>query len=439
MSDDKSQLVKKIIDHVLEINAGACSITEEKIVGEPDPDFQEILTGLLYLHEDLEHREQQRSHMAKEREAALEKKAAHAKSLQLALESLGLRERKLSLQQERFRVLNRIAIDIMADADLEKLLQVTIDEACKLVEADLGVIVELDQTSGALARTFHKGFPMDRMPKGTQIQGRGVLGMVMGGESIAIGDVTEAKQFVRFPRWHPKIGPCIGVPVAHEGKPLAALLVGRKKGRVPFENADLELIEILSSLAAVAIRNQLQKGDLLRLNRILSEEAATDPLMNIGNRRSFQEAIIRVHAGARRYGTPYGLLMIDVDWFKLFNDNYGHQAGDKVLSQVAKSVSDTIRADDQVFRYGGEELVLIGRVNDTDGLMALGERVRTEIERSDIVHEKSEFKRVTCSLGGAFHPGSTAEDSSPSWESILKEADTALYRAKELGRNRTEI
>ncbi len=118
MSDNARYVVKKILDHILDINAGKCSITEQEIIDEPDLHLQEALTGLLYLHEDLEFRELKRLQMEHEREEALKKETANAKDLRRALESLSERERKVSLQQERFRALNRLIISIMNDTDM---------------------------------------------------------------------------------------------------------------------------------------------------------------------------------------------------------------------------------------------------------------------------------------------------------------------------------
>ena len=129
--------------------------------------------------------------------------------------------------------------------------------------------------------------------------------------------------------------------------------------------------------------------------------AATDPLTNIGNRRSFEEAIARAHARSGRDQSPYGVLMADVDNFKAYNDRYGHQAGDEVLVRIAGLMRDTIRAGDQVFRYGGEELVVVCPTDTVDALAVFGERLRAAVEGLAVEHpDNRPVGCVTCSLGG---------------------------------------
>ena len=171
--------------------------------------------------------------------------------------------------------------------------------------------------------------------------------------------------------------------------------------------------------------------ELERANGQLAKIAATDPLMNIGNRRSFELAMGRLSQKAAREGSQYGILMIDVDHFKQVNDRYGHATGDRVLSAVAAAVSDAKGSSDEVFRYGGEELVLISPDQSAARLHELGERLRKVVANLRVECRDGEAVRVTASLGAAIAPGGTA-----GWESVVEYADQALYVSKEAGRNR---
>lgn len=208
----------------------------------------------------------------------------------------------------------------------------------------------------------------------------------------------------------------------------------------PFFAAELEA-RLQVGLRIVRLQDDLQhKTRLLEvLNAELATMADTDHLMGIGNRRRFDEAARRVHAAAVRYGRPYGVLMVDVDRFKSFNDRYGHQAGDDALRAVARCIRESLRADDEVFRYGGEELVVLLTADQPPQLLAVGERLRTRIAELGIPHAVSEGGHLTASIGGACFDPSLAGETGSGWPEVVRRADEALYRAKEHGRNRVAV
>jgi diguanylate cyclase (GGDEF)-like protein len=174
--------------------------------------------------------------------------------------------------------------------------------------------------------------------------------------------------------------------------------------------------------------------ELERANAQLARIAGTDPLMNIGNRRSFEESIERVAAGALRERNSYGVLMVDVDHFKKVNDRYGHATGDRVLSAVAAALSNAKGHADEVFRYGGEEIVLVSPDQSGDGLRALGERLRLAIAELRIERAGEGAIGVTASFGAAL-----GERGEIPWGSVVEHADQALYCSKESGRDRVTL
>jgi diguanylate cyclase (GGDEF)-like protein/PAS domain S-box-containing protein len=164
--------------------------------------------------------------------------------------------------------------------------------------------------------------------------------------------------------------------------------------------------------------------------------AIRDGLTGLANRGRFDERLQEEWARALREGTPLSLLMIDVDHFKKFNDQYGHPAGDACLRSVARTLrADARRPGDLAARYGGEEFVLLLPNTEAAGCKLVGERVRQELRRLDIVHAMNPpTKRVTVSLGGATiwpNPEFAMETSS-----LVDAADRALYAAKDRGRDR---
>lgn len=172
---------------------------------------------------------------------------------------------------------------------------------------------------------------------------------------------------------------------------------------------------------------------LISLNARLEELANLDPLMEIGNRRSLYETMRKVHHQACRYIHVYGLIMCDIDNFKLYNDTYGHLPGDAVLKSVAGCVKNCLRFSDYIFRYGGEEIAIILPDQDMGSSIKVAERVRESVESQQIEHSGCERGVLTVSCGVAAF---ALDDNDTKWETLLDRADRALYIAKTSGRNR---
>lgn len=171
-------------------------------------------------------------------------------------------------------------------------------------------------------------------------------------------------------------------------------------------------------------------------NLKLAELSATDGLTGIANRRRFDDFLALEWARSIRNASPLALLLLDVDHFKAFNDNYGHQAGDEVLRQVAQILrKNARRPTDLAARYGGEEFALIGPDTPVEAALAIAENIREEIASLALPHEYSTHGRLTVSIGLAVSTLGLPEKP----ESLIEMADAALYSAKHLGRNRVEV
>lgn len=184
-------------------------------------------------------------------------------------------------------------------------------------------------------------------------------------------------------------------------------------------------------IVAARVRNHI---NLKIKTDLLESQAMLDGLTNIPNRRRFDETLESEWKRAQRTGTPLSLIMADIDFFKRYNDNYGHGVGDDCLKKVAKSLANSIdRPSDMVARYGGEEFVVILPGTDAAGAHAIAERFRSHVEKLHIPHEYSDAsKYVTVSVGLAC----VTPNAEMSQTDLLKLADEMLYQAKESGRNR---
>lgn len=167
-------------------------------------------------------------------------------------------------------------------------------------------------------------------------------------------------------------------------------------------------------------------------NYLMSQRAAVDSLTQIANRRHFDIFYPKLWNDSNRTGQPISVILCDVDYFKLYNDNYGHQAGDKCLYQVAQGISHAIRSTDLVARYGGEEFIIILPNTDQATGFKVGERICQQIRALNIPHQHSFASDiVTISLGLA----TTYPHNSLTPEMLVKQADDNLYLAKAKGRN----
>ncbi len=176
------------------------------------------------------------------------------------------------------------------------------------------------------------------------------------------------------------------------------------------------------------------QAELLSAREALREQATKDSLTHLWNRNSILEILSRELVRAAREGTSVGVVMVDLDHFKSVNDNYGHFAGDAVLSESARRMQSTIRQYDAIGRYGGEEFLVILPGCDEQGCYNQAERMRKNLAQAKMSLNESTVC-VTASFGATVAlPGQ-----SRTAESLIRKADEALYLAKRLGRNRVEV
>ena len=190
-----------------------------------------------------------------------------------------------------------------------------------------------------------------------------------------------------------------------------------------------KLVAVVETLRDMTVQKEAQ-AELERL-------ATRDGLTSVANRRSFDETLNMEWRRASRESRALSLLMIDVDFFKPYNDTYGHQGGDECLRQVAAAMSGVVkRASDCVARYGGEEFSILMPSTEPEGALIVAERIRAAVEALHLPHSGSKVAdHVTVSIGVAsMHVGSEGLSAG-----LVAAADAALYRAKHEGRNRVVL
>jgi diguanylate cyclase (GGDEF)-like protein len=222
----------------------------------------------------------------------------------------------------------------------------------------------------------------------------------------------------------------LGKPARHRlsyqltlnGETLGTLIISRK---YKFTTAEIQEVENLICALLYPIRNAL-------LYRKAIHAAHKDALTGTSNRAAFDEVMNREVELAHRHGRPLGMIVIDIDHFKHINDTFGHTTGDSLLKALAHSANSTIRLSDQIFRYGGEEFVVLLPETDIKGVKRLAERIRKNIAVLECVYDNHPIK-MTASFGIATLKSGENE------KSFFSRADKALYQAKSDGRNCSRV
>ena len=217
------------------------------------------------------------------------------------------------------------------------------------------------------------------------------------------------------------------VPILAQGEALGILHFQATEESPTLVDSELSLKTTFAGQVGLSVAN-------IRLREALRTQSIKDPLTGLYNRRYLEETMERETRRAVRAEQGLGVLMLDLDHFKKFNDTHGHDAGDTVLRETASFLLKSVRAEDIVCRFGGEEFVVILPVADLKVTQARAERIRTRMRELTVMHQGQSLGMVTVSVGVAELPqhGASAKE-------LLEAADAALYRAKREGRDRVAV
>ncbi len=209
------------------------------------------------------------------------------------------------------------------------------------------------------------------------------------------------------------------VPIVGFSGLYGIILFGNKILGSEYTEFELKYIDKLMKLTSVAIQNTIHYQSSVR-----------DMKTGLYNHSFFYSRLTEEASRADRYSKKYGLLILDIDHFKKFNDSYGHLAGDEILINIAHTLQDKLRKADIIARFGGEEFIILVPEANKINLFLAAERIRTAIEQMIVTYDNNEL-HITISVGGACY--SQYNDVTP--DELLSQADSALYTAKSKGRN----
>jgi len=216
-------------------------------------------------------------------------------------------------------------------------------------------------------------------------------------------------------------------PILNDERCLGVLSLGRNKPDYEFNLDQIQFGRLFANLTALVLNNA-------QLREALLEQSIRDPLTELYNRRYMQEALNQQLSRVTRQLHPLGLIMIDIDHFKNFNDAYGHAAGDALLRELGKLLQSHIRGGDVACRYGGEEFLLIMPDASLETAHQRAVLLQQEARKLRVQDAGQSLDGITLSLGVAIYP-----EHGRSIDSVLRAADAALYRAKQEGRDRVVV
>lgn len=314
--------------------------------------------------------------------------------------------------------------------DAEEVLHIAVHSLKEVLAVRAVSVALLDPDTGTLTLGDSTGVDNLWIKDFRLKVGEGVSGMVVEtGQSHYVPDTHAVPDFKFFSR---DVRSLLVVPLKAKDRIIGTLSIDSDEPNA-FTEHDEHLSTIAASHIAVAIENA-------KLFSEVQQMAITDGLTGVANRRAFDIALQNEVMRAIRYGHPLSLIFLDIDDFKIFNDTYGHPAGDEQLKEIAKILSSNVRHPDMVARYGGEEFVLLLPHTSRDGACNLAERIRVTAvtkARESLPGKKITLKAGSPIFGYTVSIGVAAiSDDAQTGEELLHAADWAVLEAKRTGKNR---
>lgn len=330
--------------------------------------------------------------------------------------------------EERISELNELyelGIKLTSSADLQEAYSTVIDYAMMLTQTPAGSIAVYDEKTEEMTLGAAKGFSDDFFSlRRWKLRKGGLTSHILNQtEPVILSDITSLREPVNPTLVKEGVKSLIAAPLTVRGKIVGILYVDDFRLR-DFSESDASLLGLMTGYAALAIEKMKLLDDTRRM-------AITDGLTGLNNQKEYMKRLEEEIARAARYGRPLSVVELDIDFFKTYNDRFGHLAGNELLRVLSRTISNNSRATDLCARTGGEEFAVIMPETSFEKAMQLAERLRAVVEdlRIDIANEESQS--ITISIGVAAFPehGSTALE-------IYRSVDQALYKAKETGRNK---
>jgi diguanylate cyclase (GGDEF)-like protein len=315
---------------------------------------------------------------------------------------------------------------VVCSLELDEVLLNILHSAMTIMDMPAGSVALYDIATNKLQLHAHDGLSeaFTAHARWTVKPGGLTSAILDRGELFVVEDTRQAAFFNNPLAIAEGIRSLIAVPLKMQNEIIGVLYLDDFAPR-RFPKERLELLAVLGSFATMSIDNA-------RLHQRTMELACTDGLTGLYNHRQFKKMFTEELTRARRYQKPLSIILCDVDNFKAFNDSYGHPNGDLVLQELAGLLRELLRGCDTIFRYGGEEFVILLPETAIDDALRAAERIRSHVETSSpaFLAQITGSHGVTVSVGVAAFP-----DDGDSTAELLKSVDELMYAAKRTGKN----
>jgi diguanylate cyclase (GGDEF)-like protein len=312
-------------------------------------------------------------------------------------------------------------------AEPSQIYEAILAQSAELLHAERGSLWLFDESSNELTIKAARGIPANTNEIGSIRMGEGIAGSVLNAGEPLLSTI-DALGRESLPERKYKTRSFISYPISIGARKIGLLNVADKRGGGSYDEADLELIDLIAPQIALALERALWQHRANQFQFL----SITDPLTGLHNRRYLEARLSEELNRSSRYGAPMSFMMIDIDDFKFYNDRNGHQAGDRALEITAQCLRSTLRKADVASRYGGEEFSILLPQTTLDEAGMIADRLRRTIMNTRFPNGESQpLGSVTLSIGL-----SSLSPSLDSVEAIIRAADRALYHAKSHGKNR---
>lgn len=320
---------------------------------------------------------------------------------------------------QRLRDIIGTARTVVSQLDLDKALSIVLKKSMEVTKTKAGSIALYNAEAGTLQVHAHRGFSKSFLAaREWKISPDGLTAKVLKSRKLTvIGNTARARAFTNRLAEAEGIKALVCAPLVHRGETVGVLYVDDFIPR-KFSTRNLEELEVLASFASIAIHHA-------RTHRFIKQQAITDSLTGLFNRRCFEDILSREIQRAERHGREFAVALVDVDDFKKYNDHYGHQAGDEALAALGAAIRKSIRSTDLAARYGGDEMVIIlPETRLAKAYSLFSRRIKSAIEAE--FRSLSEGRHaLSVTIGISSFPGDGA-----SARELVLAADRALLSAK---------
>jgi diguanylate cyclase (GGDEF)-like protein len=345
--------------------------------------------------------------------------AAQAMANADSTERLRAQSEALTRQLNNQRELLRVTESILSTLDTQALLEEIAERLKTLVQVDNICVDVHDPRAGLLRPIFARGVNALEYLAATIPDDKGVGGYVLRtGEAQLVQDQLADDRVAHFPEAGPAAGAMIVAPLRGADRIRGVLTIERLGAEARFADEEFELVKLFAAHVSIALQNA-------EAHRAVELRAETDTLTGLWNHGALMGHIDQLVTQRSRFA----MLMVDLDFFKRYNDRFGHQAGNVMLRQIASQLRTSCRDTDQVFRYGGDEFALLLPGTSLAGARTVAEKVQEAVQ--SVTDSRGLTTALTCSIGIAVFPKDGADS-----QSIILAADRACYAGKRAGRAR---